>query len=67
MKEQLEKIKEKNPFASDIMCFIKAVKGKKMTESQLINEFDKYVPHSDYIGTPKKQIIDWLSREILKK
>jgi len=29
--------------------------------------FDEIVPRSDYVGTPKEQIIRWLKLEIIKK
>ena len=67
MKEQFEKIKLKYPDLSDIMCYIKLVKGKKINERVLRQSFDELVPKVDYVGTPKEQIIRWLKLEILKK
>jgi hypothetical protein len=67
MKEQFEKIKLKYPDLSDIMCYIKLVKGKKINEKVLRQSFDDLVSRSEYQGTPKESIIKWLMREIIKK
>jgi len=67
MKEKFEKIKLKYPDLSDIMCYIKLVKGKRIKEKELRQSFDEIVPRSDYVGTPKEQIIRWLKLEIIKK
>ena len=47
------------------MCFVKMVKDKKISDFDLRKNFDDLVERSDYQGTPKEQIIDWLKREIL--
>ena len=67
MKEKFEKLKLKYPDLSDIMCYIKLVKGKRIGDVQLQCMFEELVPKSDYSGTPKKQILSWLRKEILKK
>jgi len=65
--KNFETIKEKYPDSPDISCFIKMVKGRKIKDKELREMFDTYVPHSDYIGTPKEQIISWITKEILWK
>jgi hypothetical protein len=67
MQEQFEKLKLKYPDLSDIMCYIKLVKGKRIKEKVLRQSFDDLVSRSEYQGTPKEQIIRWLIREIIKK
>ena len=67
MKEQFKKLKLKYPDLSDIMCYIKLVKGKRINQRVLRQSFDELVPKVDYVGTPKEQIIRWLMREIIKK
>ena len=67
MKEKFEKLKLKYPYLSDIMCYIKLVKGKRINERVLRQSFDDLVSRSEYQGTPKESIIKWLIREIIKK
>lgn len=67
MKDKFEKIKNKYPNLSDIMCYIKLVKDKRIKESVLRKSFDELVSRSEYQGTPKEQIIKWLKNEIIKK
>jgi len=67
MQEKFEKLKLKYPDLSDIMCYIKLVKGKRINERMLRQSFDDLVSRSEYQGTPKEQIIRWLKLEILKK
>ena len=67
MKEKFLKIKSKNENLSSIMCFVKMVKDKKISDFDLRKNFDDLVERSDYQGTPKESIIRWMKKEIIKK
>ena len=67
MIEKFKKLQNKYPNLSSAMCFIKLVKDKKIKRKSLEDLFNKLVDKLDYIGTPKKEILDWLSSEITKK
>lgn len=61
MKQKFEELKAKYPDLGNAIIFSKLVKGKKMTPKQVELLFDKLVDKSDWVGTPKKQLIEFFS------
>ena len=66
MKEKFEELKVKYPNLSSAMCFVKMAKaiGKKWTKRQLNGYFNKLVDKEDYLGSEKREILDWLFKEL---
>ena len=52
---------------SALMVFVKLMKNKRLADWEVEKYFNEFVPKGDYKGTPKKQILDWIRKEILKK
>ena len=61
MQDKFEELKKKYPDLGNAILFSKLVKGKKMTPKQVELLFDKLVDKSDWVGTPKKQLIEFFS------
>ena len=66
MKEKFEELKAKYPNLSSAMCFVKLAKalGRKWTKRQLNSYFNKLVDRDDYLGSEKKEILNWLYEEL---
>ena len=60
MKDKFKELTEKYPNLSSAMVFVKLIKGKKMTVSQIEPLFDSLVDKSDWKGTPRKELLSWM-------
>lgn len=62
MHQKFKELQEKYPQLGGVIIFTKLIKGKKMTEEQVEPLFDLLVDKSDWKGTPRKELIGWLSK-----
>jgi len=65
MQEKFNKLQHEYPNLSNCMILVKTVEGVIMSDEELREVFDFFVPRSDYQGTPKEQILDWMKEEII--
>jgi hypothetical protein len=62
MLDKFKELSDKNPNLSSAMVFVKLVKGKRMSVEQIEPLFDSLVDKSDWKGTPRKELLSWLSK-----
>ena len=63
MKENLNKIflqiTDKYPNASSFICFEKLIKDRKLTKTEVLKYFNKFVEKDDYLGCGKAVLVDY--------
>jgi hypothetical protein len=60
LKGVFNKVREKNPFWSDYICFAEAVRGKKFSRKTIFRHFNSLVDRNDYAKGEKKKILKFL-------
>jgi predicted RNA-binding protein YlxR (DUF448 family) len=60
LKRIFNKIKGKNPYWSDYICFAEAVCGRKFSRKTIIRNFNSLVNKEEYAKNEKKEIIEHL-------
>lgn len=49
-----------NPYASSLVCFIKACRGYKISKADISKNFYQFVDKEDYKGSSQKEILDFI-------
>ena len=57
MKEKFKELQDKYQGLGDAIVFSKLVKGRKMSRAEVEKWFIKLVPHQEWVGTPKEQLV----------
>ncbi len=60
MKTKLKKIQKENTNLSSLICFIKLIRKDKYKKGEIREGFNKLVNKSDYQGTNKKELLDFI-------
>jgi hypothetical protein len=61
VKRVFNRIRSKNPYWSDYICFAEAVRGRRFSRKTIIRNFNSLVDKEDYAKSEKKEIIDFLA------
>jgi hypothetical protein len=61
LKRIFDKVREKNPFWSDYICFAEAVRGKKFSKKTIVRHFNSVVDNGDYAKGEKKDVLKFLA------
>ena len=60
MNSQFKKIQKENTNLSSLICFIKTIYSQKYTKSEIRKKFNILVNKTDYQGTSKKELLDFI-------
>jgi hypothetical protein len=60
VKRIFNKVRERNPYWSDYICFAEAVRGKKFSWKTIVRHFNSLVDRNDYAKSEKKDILSFL-------
>jgi hypothetical protein len=60
LKRVFNKIRERNPYWSDYICFAEAVRGKKFSKKTIVRHFNSLADRNDYAKSEKKEILRFL-------
>ena len=67
MLEKFKQLQDKYSDLGDAIIFSKLVKGRKMSRTEIEKWFTKLVPHKEWVGTPKEQLVKFyqvLSKQV---
>ena len=59
MHDKFKELTEKYPDLGNAIIFSKLVNGRKMTRNEISKWFLELVPHQDWVGTPKEQLVEF--------
>ena len=62
IKIHFKKIKEKNPYWSSIICFIKAIRTGHYHPETIKNAFNELVDKDDFLRGEKIELFSWLNQ-----
>ena len=60
VKRVFNKIKSRNPYWSDYICFAETVRGRKFSRKTILRNFNSLIDKEEYEKSEKKEIIDFL-------
>jgi len=60
VKRVFNKIKSRNPYWSDYICFAEAIRGRRFSRKTIIRNFNSLVDKEEYARSEKREIIEHL-------
>ena len=60
LKRIFDKVRERNPYWSDYICFAEAVRGRNFLKKMIFRHFNSLVDKNDYAKSEKKEILRFL-------
>lgn len=68
IEKNFEKIQEKNPYWSSLVCFSETIRNRKFNSwKNTVSWFNKLVDKDDYDKRDKKEILTWLQTSAFSK